>query len=95
MAFRHQAHLGMDFVTLKLPLKFQKIIAHFVEFLIFCFLILILYIAPEVMEVTQFQKSPVIHISMNYIYLAFPMASGLMILDLVSRWVCPRAPAEN
>lgn len=95
MAFRYKAHLGMDFATTKLPLNLQHIVQRLVEVLILAFLILIICIAPEVLSITQFQRSPVIHVSMNYIYLSFPVASVLMILDLMTRWICPDTIEEN
>jgi len=89
VAFRAQAHLGMDFATSKLSPGLRQAVARGVEVLILGFLLLILYIAPEVVDVTQYQRSAVIHIQMSWIYLAFPAASVLMILDLFVRWFCP------
>jgi len=95
MALRHKAHLGMDFATAKLGPGLKKLAEHMVSIMLLAFLGLILYIAPEILSITQFQKSPVIHISMNYIYLSFPLASALMILDLVSSWICEAVKKEN
>lgn len=89
VAFKSKAHLGMDFAVAKLPQKVRKITNHAVEVLILGFFLLILYIAPEVIDVTRFQRSSVIHIQMCWIYLAFPVASLLMILDILTRWICP------
>jgi len=86
IAFRHKAHLGMDFVTAKLPEKLREFTEKVVELIILAFLILILYVAPEVLGVTWLQTSPVLNLPMSSIYLAFPVAGGLMIIDLVDRW---------
>ena len=90
VAFRAQAHLGMDFATARLPERLRNVLSRAVEVLILGFLLLILYITPEVVEVTGFQRSAVINIQMSWIYLAFPVASLLMILDLFVRWFCPQ-----
>ncbi len=89
VASRAQAHLGMDFATAKLPPGIRQVLARAIEVVILGFLLLILYITPEVIDVTQYQRSAVIHIQMSWIYLAFPVASALMILDLLVRWFCP------
>lgn len=93
VAFRARAHLGMDFATARLPTGIRNRVARFVEVLIFGFLVLILVITPEVISVTRLQKSPVVHLSMCWVYLAFPVASVLMLMDLIVRWFCPRHPA--
>ena len=90
VAFRAQAHLGMDFATAKLPPGIRKYLARAVEVLILGFFLLILYITPEVMDVTQYQRSAVIHIQMSWVYLAFPLSCALMVLDLLARWFCPQ-----
>jgi TRAP-type C4-dicarboxylate transport system permease small subunit len=90
VAFKARAHLGMDFATSKLSLGIRHIVARVVEVLIFGFLLLILYITPEIVSVTKFQKSSVLHIQMSWVYLSFPTASVLMMLDLLVRWFCPR-----
>lgn len=89
VAFRAQAHLGMDFATSKLSPGIRRALARAIEVLILGFLLLILYITPEVVDVTQYQRSAVIHVQMSWVYLAFPVASILMILDLFVRWFCP------
>jgi TRAP-type C4-dicarboxylate transport system permease small subunit len=94
-AFRARAHLGMDFATSKLTPAVQHKLSRLVEVLILGFFIFILYITPEAVSVTRFQKSPVLHLQMHWIYLAFPVASVLMILDLFVRWFCPWADQKE
>ena len=86
IAFRHKAHLGMDFITERLPLNLKGYTERIVELIILGFLILIIYIAPQVLSVTRFQTSPVLNLPMSYVYLAFPVAGGLMIIELIDRW---------
>lgn len=89
IAFRYKAHLGMDFAAAKLPPAYRNWLERFVELLLLTFLILVIYISREVLEVTSLQKSPVIHLSLNWVYLSFPVASALMVLDLLARWMNP------
>lgn len=87
IAFRYKAHLGMDFITARFSDKFKRITEKLVDLILLGFLILIIYIAPEILSITQFQTSPVLDIPMSYIYLSFPVSCGLMIIELMDRWV--------
>ena len=89
LAFRKRAHLRIEFISSKIKPSLMAVIEKVTEFIILIFLIFIIYISIEVLTITGSQKSPVLHIPMNYIYLAFPVASALMILDLATRWLFP------
>jgi TRAP-type C4-dicarboxylate transport system permease small subunit len=87
IAFRHKAHLGMDFLTARLPERLRRGAEKIVEIIILVFLVLIMYIAPAVLSVTRLQTTPVLNIPMSYIYLSFVVASGLMSIEIVDRWL--------
>ncbi|WP_059102719.1 TRAP transporter small permease [Shouchella shacheensis] len=85
IAYRENKHLQVDMLVDLFPHVLRRIIYIFGQLLILTFLCFVLYITPEIMEITFRQTSPTLSISMGWVYLAFPASLALMLVEQVFR----------
>ena len=81
VALRHKAHLGIDVLVNRFPLKYRHITAIFVYVCVIFFSVGVLIIGGSKMVAVVLmnrQVSPALGIQMGYVYLALPI-SGLFI----------------
>jgi TRAP-type transport system small permease protein len=89
-ALKEGRHLGMDILSRKVPLRWRPRLGILVDAVVLAFLIGVLIIAPEILEITSRQRSAVLRVPMSLIYLAFPVGAALMSVEIVLGWVDPK-----
>jgi len=89
-ALKEGRHLGMDILSRRIPPRWRPRLGVFVDAVVLAFLIAVLSIAPEILEITSRQRSAVLRVPMSLIYLAFPVGAALMSVEIVLGWLNPR-----
>ncbi|WP_319563157.1 TRAP transporter small permease [Marispirochaeta sp.] len=88
VVFRENRHMSVDFFVSLFPDSIRKKFDFTVNLITTVFLIVMIYASPEILTVTMRQLSPTLNIPMAAIYLAFPAALFLMLVELVFRVLC-------
>lgn len=88
-ALKEGRHLGMDILSRRIPPRWRPRLGLFVDAVVLAFLVAVLLIAPEILEITSRQRSAVLRVPMSLIYLAFPVGAALMAVEIVLGWVNP------
>jgi len=87
LAVRYKGYVNLDVFTHMLPAKVQKILALVVNALLLGFLVVFFMESIDLVSKVQFQRSPVLNLSMSYPYGALLGISGSVILFLlVDSW---------
>jgi TRAP-type transport system small permease protein len=73
-------HVGVDVLVAMLPGKARKAAALFCDSLIVGFLIFFIVKGMDVVQVTLYNRSPAMQISMGYVYIILPLSAALLIL---------------
>ena len=89
-ALKEGRHLGMDILSRHIPPRWRTRLGVVVDAVVLAFLIAVLAIAPEILEITSRQRSAVLRVPMSLIYLAFPVGAALMSVEIVLGWLDPR-----
>jgi TRAP-type transport system small permease protein len=89
-ALKEGRHLGMDILSRRVPPRWRPRLGVFVDAVVLAFLIAVLTIAPEILEITSRQRSAVLRVPMSLVYLAFPVGAALMSVEIVLGWLNPR-----
>lgn len=87
IAFRLNKHMTADFFVMLFPAKVQKFFSIIVSLIIAVFLIIIIYICPNIIQLTFMQTSATLSIPLGFVYLAFPVSAILMLLELFFRLI--------
>lgn len=85
VVFRENRHMSVDFFVTLFPKIIRKRLDTVAKLIITVFLIVMIYVSPEIITITMRQLSPTLSIPMGVIYLAFPASLSLMLLELVFR----------
>ena len=88
-ALKEGRHLGMDMLSMRLSPRWRARAGIALDAVMLGFLVAVLFIAPDILEITGRQRSAVLKIPMSYIYLAFPVAAALMSIEIVLSWLSP------
>ena len=89
-ALKEGRHLGMDILSQRIPPRWRPRLGVIVDAVVLAFLIAVLSIAPEILEITSRQRSAVLRAPMSLIYLAFPVGAALMSVEIVLGWLNPQ-----
>lgn len=94
--FKKGGHLGIDFLTNKIPQQYQIWVGRAIDIIILLFLIIVLINAPSFLRLTYRQTSAALKIPMLYIYLAFPLSCFLMLVEILLGLLNPKrkSPGE-
>lgn len=87
--FKKRGHLGLDVLVIALSESVQKVILRVGELIILVFLLFVLKITPDFLDMTFCQTSPSLGLSMKYIYASFPVFSILVIGEILLGWINP------
>jgi len=87
VVFRENRHMGVDFFVGMLSPNKQRVVKKITNVIIFSFMILILYVSPQIIKITFRQTSPTLDLPMGVIYLAFPVSLGLMVIEMLFRFL--------
>ncbi len=79
LAYRHDRHMGLDFLEMALPGKLRKVMVIFRRLLVlaFCF-----FLFNAGIDLTQNLRAvtPLLMIPLNYVYIIVPVSMGLFII---------------
>lgn len=79
LAYRHDRHMGLDFLEMALPGKWRKVMVIFRRLLVlvFCF-----FLFNAGIDLTQRLRAvtPLLMIPLNYVYIIVPVSMGLFII---------------
>jgi len=89
-ALKEGRHLGMDILSRRIPPQWRPRLGVFVDAVVLAFLVAVLSIAPEILEITSRQRSAVLRVPMSLVYLAFPVGAALMSVEIVLGWLNPQ-----
>ncbi|WP_240776258.1 TRAP transporter small permease [Nitrincola alkalilacustris] len=98
LAFQRGRHIAVTFVVDTLPLGIKKVARILACLIIIGFMLSLVIIGYEYMQVQSFQKSPSLRWSMYYVYAIMPISAALMLfyalIDLLEL-VTNRVPAPT
>lgn len=83
IAFRKNAHLGVDFFVGYFPPALRKIADLIVTILLLIILGIIVYYGWEMSGRVEHQVSPSLRLSMTYAYLSVPVGAFLMMIEIL------------
>jgi TRAP-type C4-dicarboxylate transport system permease small subunit len=83
ICIRKGSHLAVDYLTHHLSEKWKKRLGIFSNSLIVFYLTAVLYFGFFLLEVGKYQYSPAMEFKMYFIYLVFPIAYSLMLIEAV------------
>ena len=83
ICIRKGSHLAVDYLTHHLSVEWKKRMSIFSNSLIVIYLTAVLYFGFILLEVGKFQYSPAMEFKMYYLYLIFPIAYSLMLVEAV------------
>lgn len=75
------SHLAVDYLVHYLPFRYRKSLALLVTILMMVFVSVLIGAGIEMIITAQSQTSPALHIPMGAVYLVFPVAGTLMLLE--------------
>lgn len=81
ICIRKGSHLAVDYLTHHLSWTWKKRLSIFSNSLIVLYLAAVLYFGFILLEVGKFQYSPAMEFKMYYLYLVFPIAYSLMLVE--------------
>jgi len=81
ICIRKGSHLAVDYLTHHLNDRFKRWLGIFSHTLIILYLSAVLYYGFVLVKVGQFQYSPAMEISMTFMYLVFPIAYSMMLIE--------------
>jgi TRAP-type C4-dicarboxylate transport system permease small subunit len=83
IAFRTSAHLGLDFFVERFPVKLRRTSIIVINLILIAALCIICFKGIETVMAVEKQLSPALRIPMTYPYLAIPVGSFLMLMEIV------------
>ncbi len=85
IAFRENRHLGIDFFVKLFPASLRLIVDAVMSTLVFLFLVMLLGYGMELIGFAMDQPSAALGVPMGIVYLSFPVAAVLMMLEQIYR----------
>jgi len=83
IAFQQGKHMAVDLLPPYLSAKNRRIQTGIVNIIMGAFLLLVLFVTPELMQITWDQPSATLNIPYALIYGAFPASAGIMLAYLI------------
>ncbi len=83
ICIRKGSHLAVDYLTHNLSGRWKRWLGIFSHVLIIFYLGAVLYYGFVLVKVGQFQYSPAMEIRMTFMYLVFPIAYSMMLIEAV------------
>ena len=83
ICIRKGSHLAVDYLTHHLNDRHKRLLGIFSHLLIIFYLGAVLYYGFILLQVGQFQYSPAMEIRMIFMYLVFPIAYSMMLIEAV------------
>ena len=84
IAFQYGAHISIESLFIRLPVKKQKIIQVIITLLVIIFLLVLFMVGYQISMLMMIQKSPALRIPMGYIYAVIPLSAILQIFNVIS-----------
>lgn len=95
VCLRGRAHIGVDLLVKALPSTIQHLVEMGGRLLMGVMLVVLLIAGIKITPVTFDQQSPALGIPMSYVYLAVPVGTALMLLELLCQAFSYREPPAN
>jgi tripartite ATP-independent transporter DctM subunit len=93
VAMRRAAHLGVDSLVVRLPAGVREVLRHAVTALVAVFVGLLVWQGAALVPAMAGQRSPSMGISLQWVFVAIPVAAGVMLAlqvrALVRAWAAP------
>ncbi len=83
IAIRQNAHIGLDLVTEKLPLKPRRVIYCLGDVLIMFFLLIQTIYGLDIIIKTKGMLSSTLRMPMSWVYYVFPLSGILMLIEML------------
>jgi TRAP-type C4-dicarboxylate transport system permease small subunit len=81
ICIKEGSHLMVDYLVHYLPFRFKRRLKLLVMLLIMIFVSVLIVHGTKMLILTRFQTSPALHLPMGAVYLIFPVAGILMLLE--------------
>lgn len=81
ICIKEGSHLMVDYLVHYLPFRFKRRLKLLVMSLIMIFVSVLIVYGTKMLILTRFQTSPALHLPMDAVYLIFPVAGTLMLLE--------------
>jgi TRAP-type C4-dicarboxylate transport system permease small subunit len=91
---RKGSHLAVDYLGPALPPKARRNVAFFTGILIALYSAVLVIWGIRLALIGTLQTSPAVQLNMGWVYLIFPLAGGLMLLETVLAFPRPQHPAR-
>lgn len=82
VGIRRGAHIGIDIVTSRLPLRFQRIIDIVGSLIALTFCVILIYVGSEQMLAQAHQVSSAMELNMGIVYASVPVGASLMAISM-------------
>lgn len=83
LAVKYKGYVNLDVVSNLLPAGVQKVLAFIVNLIVLAFMVMFFMESMSIVDKVQFQRSPVLGISMSFPYASLLGISGTVILFLL------------
>lgn len=93
LAWRARAHLGLDVLVVRVPARLRPLLDRGMEAAVAGFAVLSIQVSERMVSVGMMQPSAVLEIPMGWVYLAWPVAAGLILGDVLVGWITGARPA--
>lgn len=87
MAWRSRAHLGLDVLVARAPGRLRIVLDRGAEACVAGFAVLSIQVSERMVSVGMMQPSAVLEVPMGWVYLAWPVAAGLILGDVLVGWI--------
>lgn len=95
LAYRHGAHMSMDYLKRVLPRGVAKGFDFFIELLWIWFAVSLAWLAWRVSEVAKLQSSPGLELPMNYVYYSMVAGGAYLLLVVLRRIILKEPPVAH
>lgn len=94
VGYRRSAHIGMETVIRKFPVRLQRVLAYGIDVLWLAFALLVARYTLVVMRVASRQRSPGLGMQMSYAYLALFVGMTYLAICVLRRIFLDRSPSR-
>ena len=91
ICLRKGSHLAVDYLGPALPQRARRAVAATTGCLIVIYSAVVVIWGVRLVSIGLVQTSPAMHLSMGLVYLVFPVAGGLMVLESILTMMRPHA----
>lgn len=84
---RDKGHVCLDFLVLKLPVRFRQAILAAMDLAVIVFLVIVIQYSLEMINGLMASRSPYIRLPMVWVYSSVPVGMGLLLLQQVEHLI--------